>query len=80
MDNTYNLQNNPSFRRENIRTTYYGSETLMYGGPKTWNLVPQKIKEAGNLHEFKQRIKLWKPEGCTYRMFKVDITNLGFIQ
>ena len=80
MDNTYNLRNNPSFRTENICTTYYGSEMLMYRGPKTWNLVPQEIKEAGNLHEFKRRIKLWKPEGCTCRMCKVYITNLGFIQ
>ena len=80
IDNTYNLRNNPTFRTENIRTTYYGSETLMYRGPKVWELVPQKIKEAGNLAEFKIKIKLWKPEGCTCRMCKVYISNLGFIQ
>ena len=80
IDNTYNLRNNPTFRTEIIRTTYYGSETLMYRGPKVWELVPQKIKEAGNLAEFKIKIKLWKPEGCTCRMCKVYISNLGFIQ
>ena len=71
----YKVKNNlsPGFMH-----SIFPSMGLMYRGPKTWNLVPQKIKEAGHLHEFKRRIKLWKPEGC--RMCKVYITNLGFIQ
>ena len=56
--NTYNLRNNPLFRTENIRTTHYGSETLIYRGPKTWDLVPDDINESRSLHEFKRRIKL----------------------
>ena len=74
----YNLQNNPEFRTENIRTSY-GSETLMYRGPKTWDLVPQAIKTSRNFKEFIRKIKKWKPEGCTCRMCKIYIPNLGFI-
>ena len=77
--NSYNLRNNSAFQTNNIRTTYNGSETLMYRGPKTWDLVPNDIKESSCLNEFKIKIKLWKPEGCTCRMCKVYITNLGFI-
>ena len=78
-DNTYNLRNNPSFKTKNIRTTYYGTETLMYRGPKTWDLVPNNIKQSNNLKEFKRKIKLWKPKGCACRMCKVFVANLGFI-
>ena len=77
--NTYNLRNNPSFRTENIRTTYNGTETLTYRGPKTWDLVPNDKKQSITIEEFKIKIKLWKPEGCTCRMCKVFIVNLGFI-
>ena len=77
--NTYNLRNNPSFRTENIRTTYNGTETLTYRGPRTWDLVPNNIKQSITIEEFKIKRKLWKPEGCTCRMCKVFIGNLGFI-
>ena len=79
MNNTYNLRRNPAFRIEKFHTTYNGSETLMYRGPKTWEIVPQHIKEASNLYEFKRKIKLWKPQGCTCRMCKVYINNLGYL-
>ena len=78
-ENIYNLRNNPEFRTENIRTTLYGSETLMHRGPKTWDLVRQEIKASRNLKEFIRKIKRWKPEGCTCRMCKIYIPNLGFI-
>ena len=51
----------------------------MYRGPKTWEIVPQHIKEASNLYEFKRKIKLWKPQGCTCRMCKVYIINLRIL-
>ena len=80
MDNTNNLRNNPVFRTENIRTRYYGAETLLYPGPKTWGLVPQYIMEAPKFNEMKRKRELSKWEGCTCRMCKVYIPNLGFIQ
>ena len=58
MNTTYNLRNNPEFITENIHTTYSGSETLTFRGPKTWDLVPKNMKESSNLNEFKIKIKL----------------------
>ena len=75
----YNLRNNPEFKTENIRTTHYGSETLKFRGPKTWELVPTCIKDSNSLNEFKRKIRVWKPIGCMCRMCKVYIANLGFI-
>ena len=40
---------------------------------QTWDLVPKDIKESNSLIEFKRKIKLWKPRGCTCRMCKVYI-------
>ena len=77
--NSYNLRNNPSFKTGNVHTTYNGTETLRYRGPITWDLLPSDIKESSGLDEFKRKIKLWKPRGCTCRMCKVYIANLGFI-
>ena len=77
--NHYNLRNNNFFRAKNIHTVFHGSQTLSYQGPKIWNLVPEYIKSAGSLNQFKNKIKLWKPEGCMCRICKTYIPDLGFI-
>ena len=61
---TYNLRKNCDFKTDNVRTTYSGTETLRFRGPKTWDLVPDDIKSSTDLSEFKRKIKAWKPEGC----------------
>ena len=79
VDKPYNLRSNPSFKTRNIRTTYYGAETLMHRGPKTWDMLPVEMKKSTNLMEFKRKIKEWKPIGCSCRMCIPFVANLGFI-
>ena len=62
-----------------MRTVFYGTETIRYRGPKTWDIVPQHIKESKSLKQFKYQIKSWKPIGCTCRLCKTFIPELGFI-
>ena len=57
--NTYNLRNKPSWQRNNVRTVKYGTETIRNMGPKTWELVPNDIRESTSLTEFKVKIKKW---------------------
>ena len=64
--------------RQNIRTVSYGLETISYRGPKTWALVPDKIKNSTNLLELKTKIKQWKPQGCSCRLCKVYLTCILF--
>ena len=78
-DNTYNLRNGRCWETKYIRTSTYGRETFSYMGPKTWELVPPKIKISLSLKIFKLKIKHWKPVGCTCRLCKIFIPNLGFI-
>jgi len=62
-----------------VRLVNPGIETIRYRGPKTWGLVPTEIKNSKSLSEFKSKIKQWKPEGCTCRLCKVYIHDLGFL-
>ena len=56
-NNTYLLRNDKEFKTNNFRTVSYGSETITYRGPKTWELVPSNIKSSNSLNEFKEKIK-----------------------
>ena len=75
----YNLRNKNTFYSRNVRTVYNGTETLSFRGPQIWALVPEDIKSAKTLNEFKAKIKNWEPRGCTCRLCSDFITNLGFI-
>ena len=62
-----NLRSDTSqFRRENIKTTHYGIQSVKLPGPKIWVMAPQNIK-------------VWKPEVCPCRMCKKYDGNIGFI-
>ena len=76
----YNLRNNSDFKRENIRTVTYGSETLSFRGPEIWDVIPIEIKQTASLSIFKKKIMLWKPIGCKCRMCLIYVANVGFIR
>ena len=73
----YNLRNKNPFQSCNIRTVFNGMETMSFVGPKIWGLVPDEIKNS--LTEFKAKIRNWEPIGCTCRLCKLYIHNLGFL-
>ena len=77
--NTHDLRNNRCWEISKVRTVHYGTETIRFRGSKTWDMVPQLIKESKNLLEFKSKIKSWKPIDCTCRLCKTFIPELGFI-
>ena len=56
------------FKSHNVRTTYYGTETATFLGPKIYNILPSYLKEIDNLYEFKRLIKTWKPTKCPCRL------------
>ena len=76
----YNLRSTCNqFRKENIKTVYYGIQSVRYLGPKIWELVPNNIKYSNSLSKFKKLIKSWKPEACPCRLCKAYIAQVGFI-
>lgn len=78
-DLNYNLRNPSSFMRENVNTTHYGTESIRILGPKIWDILPNDLKDAGNLNCFKTRIKNWKVENCPCRLCRIFIGGLGFL-
>ena len=79
-DTPYNFRNMNPFISTNVNTVYNGTETIYFRGPKTWALVPEDIKNATSLSTFKSKIKQWNPKGCTCRLCKTYIQNIGFIE
>ena len=75
----YNLRNWAQFSLPAIRTVYHGSESISFLGPKIWNMLPDKLKNANSLEVFKASIKSWKPENCPCRLCRLYVQNVGFI-
>ena len=78
-NNNHNLRSENPFLTSNVRTVFNGTETIAFRGPKTWDLVPMEIKQAVSLTDFKRKIKHWEPKGCTCRLCKVYVQNVGFL-
>ena len=78
-ENSYNLRNNRCWQTINIRTEEFGTETLLFRGQKTWQLLPDEIKNSKSLISFKNQVKKWTPFGCTCKLCKTYINNLGCI-
>ena len=75
----FNLRNKNPFMATNISSVFNGTETVSFRGPKIWLLVPEEIRNSKTLIEFKARIKTWEPKGCTCRLCRAYVDNLGFI-
>ena len=78
-EQTYNLRKLSQFYRPKVNTLYNGTESMSSLGPKIWDLVPNELKDIGNLAAFKKAIKKWSPEKCPCRLCKDYIRNVGFI-
>ena len=76
----YNFRKNSTFETRNIRSVYYGSESISFIGTKMWELLPSNIKDSENLNIFKLNIKTWKPENCPCRLCKLYTADIGFIE
>ena len=74
-----NLRNNNEWVIPKARTVNNGIETIRYRGPFTWNLVPNEIRKSKSLSIFKKKIIDWKPQGCTCRLCKIYVQDLGYL-
>ena len=77
---TYNFRKNSTFETKNIKSVYYGLETVSFICLKIWELLPSNIKDSENLSIFKSNIKSWKPENCPCRFCRLYIADIGFIE
>ena len=52
-----NLRNCNPFKFTNVHTVFKGTETISFRGHKIWSLIPDNIKHAKSLTEFKTKIR-----------------------
>ncbi len=67
------------FETFNVKTVFWGTESLFHLGTKIWSLVPLSIKKLPKLSSFKRQIRLWKPTKCPCRICKYYLAGVGFI-
>ena len=75
----YTLRNENHLTLSNPKSVSYGIESLRYLGPKIWNMLPDKLKQAASLSTFKAEIKTWIPTDCPCKLCKLYVPNLGYI-
>ena len=65
---SYNLKCGVTVSRRNIRTSKFGFETVSTIGAILRNDLPAELKNAESLKTFKQKIKLWSPNNCPFKI------------
>ena len=50
----------------------FGAKSLKVYGPKVWNSLPFHIKTSENLIQFKNLIKNWNGNSCSFSLHKVS--------
>ena len=63
-----------------MHTAHFGTDTISSLGPNLWKLIPDKIKHASTLSDFKAKIKSWTITSCPYRLCKIFVKDLGFVE
>ena len=57
----------------------YVSETVSNLRAKLWDILPENIKKAKSLQEFKSKIKYWTPSDCPCKLRTTYIANVGYV-
>ena len=57
INNHHNLRHINHFETSFVRTVYNGTESVLYLGPKIWDIVPEEYKTLNSLNSFKESIK-----------------------
>ena len=71
---SYNLRKDTIFKKRNVRTVRYGTETISFPAPKIWEIVLTESKTSCSIQEFKCKIKQ-----CTCRLCKSYINQVNFL-
>ena len=75
----YELRSGVHLPSRNSRTVFFGTESIIKLGAKSWNMVPEMISFFESLNVFKSKIKYWTPNHCSCRICKSYIGQAGFI-
>ena len=66
-NNHYNLRHVPQINNPSMNTLYR-IDSLSFSGPKTWNLLPNELKNIKSFKAFEKRIENWTADKFTSAM------------
>ena len=64
----YDLQSKQLLKLPETSTSRYGIQALCFKGCLIWNTVLNIFKNIGNIEDFKEHIKGWKPTTCSCKL------------
>ena len=73
------LRSHLEFNLPRVNTVRYGHNSLCYLGEKIWCLVPEQIKSANSVSQFKTMIKPWISDQCPCRLCKLSVHGIGYV-
>ena len=56
-EQTYNLRELSQFYKPKVNSVCNGTKNMLFSGPVIWDLVPNELKDIGNLAAFKKQSK-----------------------
>ena len=56
-EDSYNLRQVSEFSRPMVKSVYHGTESISYLGPRTCDILPEKLKNIDNFEQFKKEFK-----------------------
>ena len=68
----YNLRNRDISNLPSERTTYYGTNSILFRACQVWNNLPLSIKQSQSLLEFKTNIKTLRNIECLCKICKIS--------
>ena len=57
----------------------YGTESMSFLAPKTWEILSNEIKDSDTLQNCEAKIKRWVPVECPSTLCKTYLPQVGFI-
>ena len=76
----YHFHRNDTLQRRRVNSVRHCTESILFLGPKIWDLVPSDIKLLQSLSIFKRELKKWVPLQCACRLCKIYLQHVGSIQ
>ena len=58
----YHLGHITCFKMSQVNSVYNGTESILFLGPKIWELNPEEVKQKESLNSFKDETKKWSQQ------------------
>ena len=75
----YNRIKTCEFSRLLAKSLYRASKSVLFLEPTKWNMALDDYKDIDNVNTYKNKIKQRNPENCLCRLYKIYLSNKGFV-